>query len=227
VARLVLVASPFTGAGVWSATAAELPGVLVADYRPLQGPDWYETVAARIAAQAAQAGDEPWIAVLHSGAGAFAPALAEAAPHPAGFVFADAVLPYPGKTCLGNAPDWLAEAMRRLKGPDGRLAPWNGWFPEDPLPRLVPDAAARAALEADLPRTPFAFLEALSAPSEAWTRLPSAYVQLSNGYADTAARAEANGWPVLRARLNHLAMVSHPTETAALITQAARRLAGQ
>ena len=52
-----------------------------------------------------------WIAVLHSGAGAFAPALAEAAPGLAGFVFVDAVLPYPGKTCLQNAPDWLAETL--------------------------------------------------------------------------------------------------------------------
>jgi hypothetical protein len=222
VTRLVLVASPFTGAGVWRAMASQLPGAIVADYRPLEGPDWYGTMAARVAVQA---GEEPWIAVLHSGAGGFAPALAEAAPGLAGFVFADAVLPYPGKTCLGNAPEWLAQAMRRLNGPDGRLAPWNRWFPEDPLPSLVPDAAARAALQADLPRTPFAFLEALSQPSTAWARLPSAYLQLSKGYADTAAAAEAMGWPVARARLNHLAMVSHPAETAALVAALADRLA--
>jgi hypothetical protein len=212
--RLVLVASPFVGAQSWRAAAAELADAVVADYRPLEGPHWYETVAARVAAQA---GEGPWIAALHSGAGGFAPALADAAPALAGFVFVDAVLPYPGRTCLENAPAWLANTMRRLNGPDGRLAPWNRWFPQDPLPRLIPDAAARAAFEADLPATPFAFLEALSKPSSAWARLPAAYLQLSQGYADTADAAAARGWPVRRARLHHLAAVSHPAETADLI----------
>ena len=217
-ARLVLVPSPFVGAASWRAVAERLSGSLVADYRPLAGPDWYEAAAARIAAQA---GEGSWIGVLHSGAGGFAPALAEAAPRLAGFVFVDAVLPYPGRTCLQNAPDWLAEAMRRLSGPDGRLAPWNRWFPQDPLPRLIPDPAVRAAFEADLPAVPFAFLQALSRPSSAWERLPSAYLQLSRGYAETAAEAEARGWPVRRATLNHLAACSHPDEVAGLIRELA------
>jgi hypothetical protein len=174
--RFVFVPSPFVGAGSCRATAAELVGATVADYRPLKGPDWYEAVARRVAAQA---GEGPWTAVLHSGAGAFAPALAEASGSLAAFVFVDAVLPYPGRTCLENAPDSLAAAMRRLCGADGRLAPWNLWFPEDPLPRLIPDAAARAAFEADLPRVAFAFLEALSKPSSAWEALAAAYLQLS------------------------------------------------
>src|SRR6185437_135261 len=162
--RLVLVPSPFVGAVAWRPTAAELPHAVVADYRPLEGPDWYETAAARVAAQA---GEGPWIAVLHSGAGGFVPALADASASLTGFVFVDAVLPYPGRTCLENAPDWLAESMRRRREPDGRLAAWNRWFPQDPLPRLIPDAATRTAFEFDLPRVPFAFLEALSEPSTA------------------------------------------------------------
>jgi pimeloyl-ACP methyl ester carboxylesterase len=221
-ARLVLVASPFVGAVSWQATAARLADAVVADYRPLEGPDWYETVAARVAAQA---GGRPWIAVLHSGAGAFAPALAEiAGARLAGLVFVDAVLPYPGRTCLENAPDWLADAMRRLRQPDGALAPWNRWFPEDPLPRLLPDEAQRAAFEADLPRTPFAFLEAPSKPSSAWERQPSAYLQLSKGYAATADAAQVRGWLVRRAQRHHLAMASHPEETAALIGELAAAL---
>lgn len=219
--RLVLIPSPFVGATSWQATAAQLEDAVVADYRPLEGPDWYETAAARIAAEA---GAGPWIAVLHSGAGAFAPALAEASPALAGLVFVDAVLPYPGKTCLENAPDWLAEAMRRLNGPDGRLAPWNRWFSEDPLPRLIPDPLARAAFEADLPRTPFAFLEALSKPSSAWERLPAAYLELSKGYAATADAAHARGWPIERVRLHHLAAASHPQDVAAAVCKLASRM---
>ena len=150
--------------------------------------------------------------------------MAEAAPGLTGLVFVDAVLPYPGRTCLENAPDWLADAMRRLNGPDGRLAPWNRWFPDDPLPHLIPDAAARAACEADLPRTPFAFLEALSKPSSAWERLPSGYLQLSKGYEATAAMALARGWPVERLRLHHLAMATHAQEVAAAVQQLAHSL---
>jgi hypothetical protein len=221
-ARFVLVPSPFVGASSWRACAAALPDAIAADYAPLEGPDWYGTAAGRVAAQA---GEGPWIAVLHSGAGALAPALAEAARGLAGFIFADAVLPYPGKTCLETAPAWLAETMRRLNGPDGRLAPWNCWFPEDPLPRLIPDEAERAAFAGDLPRTPFAFLEALSKPSSAWEQVPSAYLQLSKGYGDTADHAEARGWPVRRVRLHHLAMASHPQDTADLIQGMAVALA--
>ena len=220
-ARLVLVPSPFVGPSSWVATAAALSDSVVADYRPLEGPDWYEAAAGRIAAQA---GDGPWLAVMHSGAGGFAPALASVAPAPAGFIFVDAVLPYPGRSCLENAPDWLAGTMRRLNGPDGRLAPWNRWFPEDPLPRLIPDAVVRAALEADLPRTPFAFLEAPSKPSEVWTRRPSAYLQLSKGYADAADTAQARGWPVERLRLHHLAPATHPQDVATAIRELADRL---
>jgi hypothetical protein len=221
-ARLVFVPSPFVGAQSCRATAEACSGAVVADYRPLEGPDWYERVAARVAAQA---GEGPWIAVLHSGAGGLAPALADAAPGLAGFVFVDAVMPYAGKTCLENAPDWLAEAMGRLNGPDGRLAPWHRWFPEDPLPRLIPDAAGRAAFEADLPRTPFAFLEALSQPATAWAAIPAAYLQLSRGYAATADAAEARGWLVRRARLHHLAMATHSQQVAALIGELAAALA--
>jgi hypothetical protein len=112
--------------------------------------------------------------------------------------------------------------MRRLKSDDGRLAPWNRWFPDDPLPQLIPDPAARAAFEADLPRTPFAVLEALSKPSSAWEAVPAAYLQLSRGYDATADAAAARGWPVRRARLNHLATASHPREVAALIADCVR-----
>jgi len=187
----------------------------------LEGPDWYETVARRVAAQA---GDAPWIAVLHSGAGGFAPAMAEAAANLAGLIFADAVLPYPGRSCLENAPAWLAQALHRLRQADGRLAPWDRWFPEDPLPRLIPDDGERAAFQADLPRTPFAFLEALSKPSARWEAVPSGYLQLSRGYADTADLAAARGWPVRRHRLNHLAPAAHPAKVAAALSELGARL---
>lgn len=211
--RLVLAPSPFVGAVSWQATADLLPDAVVGDYGGVSGPDWYEGVARRIAAHA---DDEPWIAVLHSGAGGFAPALAAASPTLAGFIFVDAVLPYPGRSCMANAPEALQDQLRRLTT-DGWLAPWNRWFPKDPLPRLIPDTVAREAFLRDQPRVPAAFLEAISEPRSEWEQVPAAYVQLSRAYEATTDEAERRGWTVRRARLHHLAMASQPAAVAELL----------
>lgn len=211
--RRVLVPSPFTGASAWRALAARLTDAVAADHGGVAGPDWYEGVARRIAAQAGQG---PWICVMHSGAGGFAPAIAAASPALTGFLYVDAVLPYPGRSCLENAPEDLAARLRGLAS-DGLLPPWNQWFDADPAPRLIPDPARRRAFVADLPRTPFAFLEASSPDDAGWERLPAAYVQLSRAYDRESAEAERRGWTVRRARLHHLAMVSDPDKVAALL----------
>lgn len=191
-----------------------MPRAVAADYGGVAGPDWYGGVARRIAAQV---DDEPWIAILHSGAGGFAPAIAAApSTHLAGFVFIDAMLPYPGRSWLQTAPT-LGERLAALTT-DGQLAPWNRWFDPDPTPRLLPDPAMRDAFVAALPRVPFAFLEVVSPDEHRWARLPAAYVQLSAAYDAEAAEAERRGWPLRRARLHHLAMVSDPDKVAALLT---------
>ena len=209
----MLVHSPFVGAGCWRAVAAKLPGAGAADYGGVTGPHWYSAAAARISAAA---GEGDWIAVLHSAAGAFAPALAAAAPRLAGFVFIDAVLPTPGRSWLDTAPPALAAHLAGLVA-GGRLAPWNAWFEPDPAARLIADAGLRGAFVAELPRVPWAFLEACSPADDGWARLPAAYVQLSAAYAEEAAVAEARGWTVRRAPLNHLAMLADPDKVAALV----------
>jgi hypothetical protein len=211
--RRVLVPSPFVGANSWRPLAAVMPNAMVADYGGVFGPDWYEGVARRIAEQV---DDAPWVAVLHSGAGGFAPALASASQRLNGFIFVDAILPHPGNSVLDIAPDAQIEQLRGLTT-DGLLAPWNHWFETDPTPRWIPDPEARAAFLSDLPRVPFAFLEAVSPQGDGWARLPAAFVQLSKGYDTNAARAEERGWPVRRAKLNHLAMASEPLAVAALL----------
>lgn len=215
--RLVLVHSPFVGPVSWQATAAVLPDAVVVDYGGVRGPDWYGRVGREVAVQA---GAAPWTAVLHSGAGGFAPALAAASASLAGFVFIDAILPHPGRSVLDTAPAELAAHLRRVTT-DGRLAPWNRWFDVDPTPRMIPDADARAAFVADLPRTPFAFLEAVAPDHAGWEALPAAYLQLSRTYHQTADRAAARGWTVRRERLHHLAMASDPRRIAELLNEAA------
>lgn len=220
-ARLVLVPSPFVGAASWRGVAAALPDAAVADYGVVRGPDWYGAVAE---AAARQAGDGPWICVMHSGAGGFAPAIA-AGGRPAGFIFVDAIMPHPGRSVLDTAPDALVAQLSSLTT-DGLLAPWNLWFGEDPTPRMIPDAAVREAFVAGLPRTPFAFLEAAAPDQHEWEQVPSAYLQISKNYEETATKAQLRGWPVRRARMNHLAIASEPAAVAALLTELAAEIAG-
>lgn len=224
-ARLILIPSPFTGPSGWRAVAGRLSGALAADYGGVRGPDWYGGMAARVADQVGgRMAGAPWIAVLHSGAGGFAPALARQSPTLAGLIFADAILPHPGVSVIDNAPPELARRLRE-RTEAGRLRPWTEWFDADPSERLIPDPAARAAFVADLPRTPFAFLEAPAPEASEWEALPKAYLQFSRAYDDTAARAEALGWPVRRERLNHLAMITHPDRVAARLLELAAALA--
>ncbi len=216
--RLVLVHSPFVGPEAWRATAAVLPEAIVADYGGVCGPDWYGRVGRAVAKEA---GEAPWTAVLHSGAGGFAPALAAASASLAGFIFVDAILPQPGRSVLETAPADFADRLRQVTT-DGLMAPWNQWFDEDPTLRMIPDEAVRAAFVADLPRTPFAFLEAVAPDHAVWEAIPAAYIQLSRTYEAAADRAAARGWTVRRERLHHLAMASNPARIAELLLEAAR-----
>lgn len=217
-ARLALVPSPFTGAAAWRPTAERLPGATAVDYGGVRAADGYDGVARRVAEAM---GEGSWIAVLHSGAGAFAPSLAEGGA--GGLIFVDAVRPHPGRSLRQVDPDIAAHLEAGAS--DGRLAPWNLWFDQDPLPRFLPDPAARAVFVADLPRPPMAFLDAVAPASDAWERLPAAYLQLSRRYAAQADWAEARGLPVARADLHHLAMASHPAEVALLIGSLACKVA--
>lgn len=216
-ARLALVPSPFTGAVAWAATAERLPDAVAVDYGGVSGPDWYDGAARRIAAAM---GEGPWIAVLHSGAGAFAPSLAEVGA--AGLIFVDAVRPHPGRSLREVEPGFVEFLAARAT--DGRLPPWNRWFEKDLLAEVLPDAAVREAFVADLPRTPAAFLDATAPALGGWEALPAAYVQLSGRYAMQADWAESRGWPIRRAGLNHLAMATHPAETAGILSTLAAEL---
>ena len=200
------------GASSGDAIARALPDAIAVDYSCVGGPDWYAGVGARVATQADAA---PWIAVLHSGAGGFAPAIAAASERLAGFIFVDAVLPFPGRTWLETAPA-LAQRLPGLTT-DGLLAPWNQWFDPDPPGRLLPDPTVREAFVRALPRVPFAFVEAVCPDQRQWEQLPAAYLQLSSAYEPEAIEAKRRGWPVRRTPLHHLAMVSDPDKVAALL----------
>jgi hypothetical protein len=54
------------------------------------------------------------IAILHSAAGGFAPVLKSASTSLAAFIFVDAVLPYPGKSCLATVPEHRVSKLKLL-----------------------------------------------------------------------------------------------------------------
>ena len=132
-------------------------------------------------------------------------------------IFADAVLPYPGRSWLQAAPSALARTLR-ARAVDGLAPPWTEWFGDNPISRLVGDVDLAAALSREAPPAPMAFLEASAPDANDWERLPKAYVQLSEAYAGEADEAERLGWTVTRARLHHLAMATDPVTVARILT---------
>jgi hypothetical protein len=226
--RFVLLHSPLLGPLSWQAVAGELTArghlATAPAWRRLSdvGEGFYPTLAADMADQVRAGGTEPAILVAHSGAGALMPALAEAlGPLTAGVVFADALLPHPGRSWFDTAPRDLALQLRS-GAPDGRLPRWDLWWPPGALERLVPDDALRARLLAELEPLPIGYFEE-PAPGAA-LNVPAAFLQLSSAYDDEARVAGRQGWPVVSLPLSHLAMLTQPLAVAGALEGLAPRL---
>ncbi|HEY0436713.1 MAG TPA: hypothetical protein VGC92_08740 [Phenylobacterium sp.] len=224
--RFVLLHSPLLGPLAWRAVAAEL----TARGHVAETPAWtplseaaepfYVTLADRMAARLGSPEEAP-VLVAHSGAGALIPAVAARLPGVAGVIYADAILPHPGRSWFDTAPPELARQLRD-GAQMGELPPWSDWWPPGALERLVPDAAQREPLLAELEPLPLSWFEE-RAPLDAWTG-PTAYLQLSGAYDAESQVAARSGWPLLRHPLHHLAMLTHPQAVAAAIQSLAQRL---
>jgi hypothetical protein len=92
----------------------------------------------------------------------------------------------------------------RAMATDGVLPPWARWFGDDAMRELVHDANLRVALEREMPRLPLSYVESAVPLPDAWLRRPSAYLLLTpDAYGQSAAEAEALGWPVRAVRDAH------------------------
>ena len=222
--RILLSPSPLLGPASWTAVAESLnAGGRAAEVArqpsllEITG-DYYPTLAASIA-EAARPGD---VLAAHSGAGALVPAvLAAAAGRIVGSIFVDAILPHPGRSWFDTAPAAMREQLR-AGAQQGLLPAWDGWWPPGALERLVPEAAPREALVAELEPLPIAYFEEVAPAGEASG--PSAYLRLSGAYDNEAKAAGRMGWPVVHLPLNHLAAVSHPTAVAGALAGLADQL---
>jgi hypothetical protein len=216
--QVLLVHSPLLAASSWGGVPARLAelgyAVAVPDLRPVldSGPPFYERLFEAIADLAD--GDGPVAVVGHSRAGPLLPgALAKIGANAATAVFLDARLPHPGRTWLETL---TADRRAALLGSveNGRLPPWDRWFPFEALAELLPDEAARQRFRDELRGLPVELLSE-PMPRSSWQDgVGRAYVQLSTAYAATADQARAAGWRVARYPMDHLAPLTRPREVA-------------
>jgi hypothetical protein len=226
--RLVLLHSPLIGPLTWRGVAAEL----TRRGQTAEAPAWpklstideayYAALADSLGASLADR-SEPLILVAHSGAGALVPSLAARLPSPpAAVILVDAILPHPERSWFDTAPEGMPDQLR-AGAQFGELPRWSDWWPPGALDRLVPDAAVRDAMLAELEPLPVAYFEG-PAPAATWDG-PTAYLQLSGAYDSESQVASRSGWPLVRLPLHHLAMLTDPVSVAAALESLSQRLA--
>jgi hypothetical protein len=216
--QVLLVHSPLLGRSSWGGVPGRLAelgyAVAVPDLRPVldSGPPFYERLFQAIAELAD--GDEAVAVVGHSRAGPLLPgALAKMGANRATAVFLDARLPHDGRTWLETlTADRRAVLLASVE--NGRLPPWDRWFPLAAIAELLPDEAVRQRFRDELGGLPAGLLNE-PMPQSPWDdRIGKAYVQLSAAYAAIADQAQAAGWPVARYAMDHLAPLTRPREVA-------------
>jgi hypothetical protein len=216
----VLLHSPLVGPGSWTKVAGLLSqrgfdAVVPRLSSALEGdPSYYARFADLTAGAvriAAPAGDV--VLVGHSAAGALLPSVAAQIPGVAGAIFADALLPHPGRTWFETLPPPLKAHLLALAR-DNRLPPWNAWWPPDAMERILPDPAMRETFVGALREIPFAYCEEPAPGIATPGSVRCAYLQWSAACRADAAEAGARGWPVLSRNSNHLAMLTNPDAVA-------------
>jgi hypothetical protein len=191
--RLLLVHSPLVGCETWELVAAELAGrgwpVAVPDLTgtvPV-GPPYATRQAEVIASSAA---GQPAVLIGHSGAGPLLAAAGALIDQVSGYIFVDAGLPIPGQTWLETVPAELAAQVREMADGQGWLPPWPRWWGDEVMAELIADPGVRQRFAAGCPRLPLAMFTEVHPPVPPQRpAAPSAYLQLSDGYDDEAARA--------------------------------------
>jgi len=205
---VVLLPSTLLGPAVWGPVAADLRRrgheVLVPPtHLGVQSP---EDVLVQLRREVPA--DRPVALVPHSNAGLYVAAVAAERAVTA-IVFVDATLPS-DDPATATAPPELREHLASLVEPDGLLPGWTHWWPEDEVAVLFPDAATRAAVEAEQSRLPFAYFDAAVPSPSGWQAVPAAYLAFGETYGPERAEAERRGWPTRTLDGGHLHMLVDP-----------------
>jgi hypothetical protein len=218
--RLVLLGSPLLGPAVWQPVARRL-AEHGAEVTVVRQAGAVRTPADALAGFLDGVPDEPGLVLVpHSNAGLYVAALA-ATRDVAGAVFVDSLLPS-GEPTTPTADDGMLRVLRPMADADGQLPPWTSWWPDADAAGLFPDAATRAAVEAEQPRLSVGYFEARVPTPSGWAGLPAAYLGFGDAYAEEQAQARRRGWPVEVLPGRHLHQLVDPGGVA----DAVLRLAG-
>lgn len=210
----VLVHSPLVGPFTWSFVGDDLRGrgyhVLLPELaNPAKPPFWthHTDSVARTLAAVPEAG--PLVFVGHSGAGLLLPGIARATARPAAaYIFVDAGLPADGESRMGMGS--FASYLRDLYASNERFPNWS----EEDLRDILPHPEVRTRLIADLRPQPLAFWEERLPVIDSYPDAPSAYLQFTSSYDDTAKQARRLGWPYHYLQGGHFHMLVDPTAVA-------------
>lgn len=155
--------------------------------------------------------------VAHSNAGYLAPLVRAQTDPGLPLVLLDAALP-PRRGATRLAPDAFRDHLAGLADGDGLLPPWTRWWGEADLAEVLL-AEHRAAVEADCPRVPLAYVDSSITAPPGWTDGPTAYLAYGDTYAAEVAAAASYGWPVVRLEGGHLHHLVDPDAVAAEVVR--------
>lgn len=224
--RLILLHSPLIGPSAWLAVAAEahergfdiqLP--VIPELTLIPQP-YYPVIGKGVARQINGTG--PAALVVHSSAGGLAPSIVAAADGMIEqVVFADAILPHPGRSWFDTTGEAFAAALRAT-AVNGLVPRWEEWFPPGSIAGMIENDTARAVFQDELKPTPLAYLEEVAPDLDLPEDVAWSYLRLSRAYENEAAHARSLGRPTLREDLSHLAMFTHPEEVMSAISNLVR-----
>lgn len=229
--RFILIPAPVLGPASWAPVAAELAGgghqVLLASLAGFtgHGPPYLPRLVERVCAQVPADRPDRVVLVTHSGAGVFAPYLADVVPaRRVAAIFADAALPPASGTA--RVIDSAFLPFLQDLACDGMVPPWPRWWPAEDLAPLFPDPQTERVVTAEARPLPLAFFEEELPPLPAsWDACRAAFLCFSEGYQELAAEAASRGWRVRGLPGEHLHMLVRPSEVAAALSELAADLA--
>jgi hypothetical protein len=221
VTRFVLLHSPLVGPTTWKWVARELRSdgdvVAVPSLHQATPSRGWDAVVSDFADQVS--GTSGLVFVAHSGAGPLLASIAERARaiEPA-FIFVDAGIP-PVENAASLMPAEMLEELRSIAENDV-LPPWSEWFGPETMQTLIPDAAMRGLVVAELPRISLSYFSGSVPPVRPWPATENGYILLSDAYVHEAKEARQRGWPVVELLGQHLDIVTRARAVADAIHQA-------
>jgi hypothetical protein len=228
----VLVHAPVLGPASWALVAGELSGsghnVAVPSLSGCTdgGPPYTRRLVRQACAQVQASAADRVVLVVHSGAGVFAPYLAEAVgARETAVIFADASIP--PQSGRGKVVDDGFLPFLQDIATEGLVPPWPLWWPADELSPLFPDGGTRRAVASEARPLPLAFFEEDLPPVPgSWWPCHPGYLRFSEPYREQADQAARRGWPVRELPGEHLHMLVDPAGVATAITALAADTAG-